>query len=218
MAKSIEELRDIDLEVVKLPIDSVEPDPQNPNELPDDMMDTLKQDVKERGFVQPIVVRPLGEVEGEKRYMLIDGEHRWRVLRDLGFEVVPAVVDDLSESDAKIRNITMNRLRGQLVPIKLAFLLADLHKHISEEELTRRLGMDASEFKDTLRLANFTDDVAESVKSATQREEREAPEVLQFVLSKRDAKVVEDVLAKITDETTDRAAALVILARAYEKQ
>lgn len=219
MAKSIEELRDIDLEVVKLLINSVEPDPQNPNELPDDMMDTLKQDVRERGFVQPIVVRAL-PVEGdeEQRYMLIDGEHRWRVLRDLGYEFVPAVVDDLDEDDAKLRNITMNRIRGQLVPIKLALLLADLNQRIPEEELTRRLGMDRGEFEDTLRLAKFTDDLPEKVRQATAIEEREAPEVLQFVLNKRDAKVVEDVIAKITDETTDRAAALVKMARAFDKE
>lgn len=219
MDKSIEGLRDIDLEVVKIPIDNVEPDPQNPNELPDDMMDTLKQDVKERGFVQPIVVRALpGEEGAEARYMLIDGEHRWRVLRDLGYELVPAVIDDLSEVDAKIRNVTLNRIRGQLVPIKLALLLADLSKKIPQDELTRRLGMDQGEFADTLRLASFTDPVAERVRDATAREEKEAPEVLQFVLDKRDAKVVEDVISKLTNETTDRAAALVMLARAYEKE
>lgn len=220
MAKSVEGLRDIDLEVVKLPIESVEPDPQNPNELPDDMMDTLKQDVKERGFVQPIVVReiPIEDADEEQRFMLIDGEHRWRVLRDLGYEFVPAVIDDLSEIDAKIRNVTLNRIRGQLVPIKLALLLADLSKKIPQDELTRRLGMDSGEFADTLRLASFTDPVAERVRDATAREEKEAPEVLQFVLDKRDAKVVEDVIAKLVNETTDRAAALVKLARAYKKE
>lgn len=215
MAKSVEGLRDLDMEVRMLAIDSVEPDPQNPNELPDDLMDTLKQDVRERGFVQPIVVREIEPDGEEPRFMLIDGEHRWRVLRELGYENVPAVVDDLNEDDAKIRNITLNRIRGQLVPIKMALLLADLSKRIPEDELVRRLGMDGAEFTDTLALVDFTDPVGDQVRQATAREEKEAPEVLQFVLTKKDAKVVEDVIAKLTDETTDRAAALVKIARAY---
>lgn len=218
MPESIEDMRNPKLDVVSLPIEQIDPDPQNPNELPDDMMDTLKQDVKERGFIQPIVVRELDVDEGEEqRYMLVDGEHRWKVLRDLGWEVVPSVILDVSADDAKLRNITMNRLRGQLVPIKLALLLADLNKRIPEDELARRLGMDTGEVKDTLRLANFTDDVAESVRQSTQKEEREAPEVLQFVLKKQDAEVVERVIGKITNETTDRAGALVKLCREHEK-
>jgi ParB family chromosome partitioning protein len=216
MSKSIEEgLRQPDLQIENLPIESVQPDPANPNELPDDLLDTLKQDVRERGFVQPVLVRPL---EGEEeRYQIIDGEHRWKVLLELGAETVPAVVEDVSEDDARLRNITMNRLRGSFVPIKLALLLADLNQRIPEDELRRRLGMDEAELKDSLRLAEFTDELPDKVREATEREEKEAPEVLQFVLTKRDAKVVERVIGKLTNETTDRAKALVQLCREYEK-
>ena len=214
MGKSVEAgLREPDLQVINLPIDEVLPDPANPNELPDDMLDTLKQDVRERGFVQPIIVRPLKE----GGWMLIDGEHRWRVLRELGYEMVPAVIEDVGEDDARLRNITMNRLRGQLMPIKLALLLADLNKRIPEDELSRRLGMDQAEIRDSLRLATFTDTLPEKVRMATEAEEKEAPEVLQFVLSKRDAKVVERVIGKLTNETRDRAKALVALCREHEK-
>lgn len=215
MAKSIEDgLRNPQVDVVSLKIDKVEPNPTNPNELPEDKMDTLKQEIRESGFKQPILVR---EKEDSSGWEIIDGEHRWRALRELGADSIPAVVVEAGDDEAKIGTISMNLLRGEFIPIKLALLLADLNKRISEDELSRRLGMEPTEIKDSLRLAAFTDELPDKVRQATEREEKEAPEVLQFVLNKRDAALVNRVIGKLTDEETDRAKALVKLAREYEK-
>lgn len=68
---------------------------------------------------------------------------------------MPCIVEDADEADADIRMITMNRLRGQFVPIKLAHLLADLAQRIDRKELEKRLSMDATELKDLLELGDF---------------------------------------------------------------
>lgn len=93
--------------------------------------------------------------EGGITHRLIDGEHRWRVLGELGAETVPCVVVDRSETDAQIQTITMNKLRGRFVPIKLARLLADLATRIEPAEMQKRLAMDKSEMKNLLDLGDF---------------------------------------------------------------
>ncbi len=219
--KSVEALRHPTLEIVQIEIDDIQPNPRNPNELSEDKMETLKRDIREFGFKQPILVRERsGPLDGGPAYELIDGEHRWRALRELAAETVPAVVIAAGDDDADLATISMNLLRGEFIPIKLALLLADLNKRIPEDELGRRLGMDGAEIKDNLRLAAFTDDLPAKVREARDYEERSAPEILRFVMPKRDAEVVERVIASLMTtkgEKNDRSKALVKLAREYER-
>jgi ParB family transcriptional regulator, chromosome partitioning protein len=217
VAKSIEDLRHVELEVQTIPVDAIDPNPRNPNELPEEKMEALKRDIREHGFKQPILVREKAEGE-ELRYELIDGEHRWRALRELAAESVPAVVvDPDTDDEAALAMISMNNLRGEFIPIKFALLLADLNRRIPEDELARRLGMDTAAIRDSLALATFTDPLPEKVRESVEREEREAPEVIQFVLMKRDHEVVERVIGHLVSETGDRSKALVKLCRDFEK-
>lgn len=215
--KSIEALRHPTLEAVNLPIDRIRPNPRNPNELPEDKMETLKQDIREHGFKQPILVRAI-EGDPEHDYELIDGEHRWQALTALAAESIPSVVvPEGTDDEAALAMVSMNNLRGEFIPIKLALLLADLNQRIPEAELAKRLGMDQAEVKDSLSLAQFTDSLSGKVSESVEREEREAPEVIQFVLMKRDHEVVERVIGHLVTETGDRSKALVKLCREYEK-
>lgn len=139
------------MEISDLPHGSIEPDPDNPNEMDDETLAALKDDIRRRGFIQPILVRPVGE----DRYRLIDGEHRWRVLGELGAETVPCVIEEADDTSAKMRMLTMNRLRGEFVPLRLAHLLSDLANRIEPEEIQKRLGMGRAELADLLDLGGW---------------------------------------------------------------
>jgi ParB-like chromosome segregation protein Spo0J len=179
------------MKIVDVPHEAIEPNPDNPNEMDVRTLEALREDIERRGFVQPVLVRPLTQVAGDTEmhvaecpmtkpkpsdrytcicqhyederltpvggieYRIIDGEHRWRVLGELGAELVPCVVSDDNETDANIRMVTMNRLRGQFVPIKLAHLLSDLATRIEPEVLQGRLAMDAAEIKAMLELGDY---------------------------------------------------------------
>lgn len=212
MTKTLEELGgELQLDVEHIPVEAIIPDPDNPNYVDDETMDALEVDIRERGFVQPILVRREGE-----GYRMIDGEHRWTVVKGLGLSTIPAVITEDDGDDAKIRLLTMNRLRGQFVPIRLAYLLKDLAERIPEKELRRRLGMEESELRDSLRLANFTDDLGDRLRESAEKEEKEAPVAISFLLSQRDARVVERVLSASNDKG-DRGKALLAICRAHEK-
>lgn len=181
-----------DLTVTDIRHDEIEPNPSNPNEMDASTMIALRDDIDKRGFVQPVLVRPIGQIAGEKsmhvaecpmtkpdakdrytcvcqhydddprltpeggvKYRIIDGEHRWRVLGELGAETVPCVVDETNATDAEVRMLTMNRLRGSFVPIKLAHMLADLASRTEPKDIQKRLGMDAKEMKNLLDLGDY---------------------------------------------------------------
>lgn len=213
---SIEDLTgNFEVEIEMIPLEDIELDPENPNELSDEFYEALVANIRDDGFTQPIAVwrRPDGS------FRMIDGEHRFRAVRDLGGERIPAVVVKAKdEDDARLRLLAMNRLRGQFIPIKLAYLLKDLATRIPEKEMRKRLGMEPGELKDALRLADFTDPLQERMRVAVEREAKEAPTVLKFVCSQRDAAVIERVIDKVVSAKLDRGKALAAICRAHEKQ
>jgi ParB/RepB/Spo0J family partition protein len=199
-----------------VPIADIEFDPENPNELTDEMYEALTTEIRDHGFTQPVAL--WRREDGTLR--MIDGEHRTRILDDLGAAKVPAVIiEAIDEDEARLRLLTMNRLRGQFIPIKLAQMLADLATRIDEKALRKRLGMEPGELKDHLRMASFTDPVTESLRVAVAKERAEAPTVLKFVVANRkDADAIERVIDSLVEGGTDRGKALTAVCRAYEKQ
>lgn len=213
--KSIEELGEkLELQVEDVPVDLIDPTPGNPNVVPEEMMEALATDIRERGFVQPIVIAPEGE-----RYRLIDGEHRWEIVKGMGLPTIPAVLTDETGDEAMIRTLTINRLRGQFVPLQLAHVLSDLGRRIPEGELRRRLGMTQLEYRDMAKLAGFTDDVGEAVRASVEREKLASPTVLTFVVpSERDASAITRAVESLTTDTLNRGQALARICREWSKE
>lgn len=94
-------------EVQFLPIDKLKPNPNNPNVLPKDLLEKLKEAIKRFGFVQPILVKK--DKNGE--YLIVDGNHRYQAAVELGYKTLPAVV---TTHDHRFQSISMNKLRGHL--------------------------------------------------------------------------------------------------------
>jgi ParB family transcriptional regulator, chromosome partitioning protein len=201
MSDSIESMRRSSIEVIDLPTADIEPDPMNPNTVAEALMDALRADIVERGFVQPVLVRPFGG-----KYRIIDGEHRWRVLAEAEAETVPCVIDDAGEDDARIRMLTMNALRGQFVPVKLAAVLVKLAEAMDEEELRKRLGMDEEEYADTVGVGEAGRDVDERLAAALVAESQAAPEILSWRLPTEVAEAFEE---QVEARDAVRAAALI---------
>lgn len=198
MAESIESLGRQTTVVVDLKTDSIVPDPMNPNALNSEVMDALKADILENGFVQPILVRP-----HEGKYRCIDGEHRWRVLSEAGAETVPCIIDDAGEDDARLRLMSMNRLRGEFEPVALAKVLANLSDTVGEEELRRRLGMDETEYEDA---------IAGTIEVPEIETEQTAPEIMTWRFGLPEYEVVEAALqSQIEAGAESRAEAMIAL-------
>lgn len=210
MSESIESIRRESIEVVDLPVGDIEPDPKNPNVVSPELMESLKEDILERGFVQPVLVRP-----HKGSYRITDGEHRYRVLKEAGAETIPCVIDDVGEDNGRLRLLTMNRLRGEFVPFKLAQVVGQLAQTMDEDELARRLGMDNDEFDSLREIENAGDDVDERLAASLIHENNAAPVVMTWRLPNDAADRFEAAIAaEVEAGAENRAQALIRLLEA----
>lgn len=141
-------------------IETLRPNPRNPRRtFSDAELDELAASVRERGIIQPIVVRP---VHGESdAYELIAGERRWRAAQRAGLHDVPIVILDVSEAEALELAIIENVQRMDLNPLEEAAgyqLLIDQFSH-SQEAIAKIVGKSRSHVANTLRLLKLPDSI-----------------------------------------------------------
>lgn len=84
---------------------------------PEDM-DALQQNIRERGIIQPLIVRPLGN----HQYEIIAGHNRRSAARAVGYAAVPCIVRELTDDEAILQMISTNlQQRKNLLPSEKAF-------------------------------------------------------------------------------------------------
>ncbi len=115
--------------------------------------------IKQRGVIQPIVVRP---VKGaQDRYEIIAGERRWRASQMAGLHEVPIVPVEVSDSDALEIMIIENVQREDLNAMEEAqgyHALADEFKR-SQEEIAKIVGKSRSHVANMMRLTKLPAEV-----------------------------------------------------------
>src|SRR5687768_5169921 len=81
----------------KVPIEFIRANPRNPRKMfSDDELEELTASIRERGIIQPIVVRN----RGADLFEIIAGERRWRAAQRAGLHDVPVVVLDVNDAEA----------------------------------------------------------------------------------------------------------------------
>ncbi|KIL49204.1 nucleoid occlusion protein [Jeotgalibacillus soli] len=161
-----EEVRQIDIHLIL-------PNRFQPRTIFDDeKIEELARTIHTHGIIQPIVVRE----SGEKQFEIIAGERRWRAMKSLGWEKVPAIVKNLSDTETASVALIENLQREELSPIEEAMAyqkLLDLH-HLTQEALAQRLGKGQSTVANKLRLLKLPERVQEILiqKQITERHAR----------------------------------------------
>ena len=151
------------LEVVSVPIDFLAPNPWNPNVQDAFIYEKEKESIRRFGFVVPVTVREKGD-----RWEIIDGEHRWKAAKDLGYLYLPVIVIDVTEEEAKQLTIVLNETRGEANPAKLKALLADLTGSVPMSELMTVLPFSPEKMESIL--GNFDWNGADAPKKPTDAE------------------------------------------------
>lgn len=138
-----------------LDLNAIVPNPQQPRSVFEpDAFGELVHSIREFGVLQPIVVRPLGEKDGQPTYELIMGERRLRASKEAGLKAIPAVIretaDDNMLRDALLENIH----RANLNPLEEASayqqLLSDFG--ITQDQLAEKIGRSRPQITNTIRL------------------------------------------------------------------
>jgi ParB family chromosome partitioning protein len=144
----------------RVPIEYLKPNPRNPRKsFSDAELDELAASIKERGIIQPVVVRA---VRGAKdSYEIIAGERRWRAAQRAGLHDVPIVPLEATDSEALELAIIENVQRADLNPLEEAGgyqALASEYRH-SHEEIAKIVGKSRTHVTNTLRLLKLSDPV-----------------------------------------------------------
>lgn len=145
-------------ELRKLPVDLIAPNPRQPRQVFDEeSLLALSESVRERGVLQPVLVRPCPGGS----YELIAGERRWRAAQLAGLEAVPAVVQPHEDRESLEIALIENMAREDLNPIEEAracSLLVD-ELGLTREEVGRRVGRSRVAVSNLLRLLDLPDEV-----------------------------------------------------------
>ncbi|NIA22523.1 MAG: ParB N-terminal domain-containing protein [Anaerolineaceae bacterium] len=117
----------------EIPIDQIQPHPENSNVMTDAQVAKLQRHLKRSGRYEPLVVRPLTNPNpnpdpdgGPAAYQVLNGHHRLRVLGRLGHKTVRCEVWEVDDREALLLLATLNRLEGRDDPLRRAALLAHL--------------------------------------------------------------------------------------------
>ncbi len=143
------------------PIEELKPHKQQPRKtFNDDKMDELVASIKEKGVIQPLVVRRQGDY-----YQIIAGERRWRAAQRAGLDRLPVVIQDVSEDWALEIALIENIQREDLNPLEEAEAYRYLMDSFDllQEEVAKRVGKDRSTVANALRLLRLPAQVKEDV-------------------------------------------------------
>jgi len=188
------------VEIILIKTDLIKPNEWNPNIVSEDILAKLRAEIGQKGLTQPIIVRSSGS-----GYEIVDGYHRWLICRDLGWQEIPCIIQDFSDTEAKIKTLQLNYMRGSAVPVKLAFLIHDLSREIKLEDLAKRLPYEEVQLMDNLELLKLPEDFGKRIEDQAEKEEVELPIVVSFVVYKKQLEPIEDAI-RITLESLPREA------------
>jgi ParB family chromosome partitioning protein len=144
----------------RLPTGALRPNARNPRRsFAAAELEELAASLRERGIIQPIVVRPLRGVSDG--YEIIAGERRWRAAQRAGLHEVPVVVIEATDAEALQLAIIENVQRADLNALEEAegyrALMEEFHN--SQEEIAKIVGKSRSYIANTLRLLKLPDAV-----------------------------------------------------------
>lgn len=141
-------------EIVEVPVDLISPNPFQPRrEFDEKKLQGLVQSVKTHGVIVPIIARKVKD-----KFELVAGERRLRACKQLGYETIPALVRDLTDSQmselAFIENMQRENL-NVLEESEAYARLAEEFESLSLEELSRILGQPPGKIYDRLLFSCF---------------------------------------------------------------
>ena len=147
--------------VREIDIARIHPNPDQPRVQFDEVtLDELAQSIRERGVLQPILLRP-----HEDGFQIIAGERRWRAAQRAQLHTMPAIVRDIDESTTAEIALIENIQRQDLNPLEEAEGYRQLiHRHgHTQDGVSRIVHKSRSHVTNLLRLLNLPSFVRESL-------------------------------------------------------
>ncbi|QCI64924.1 ParB/RepB/Spo0J family partition protein [Phreatobacter stygius] len=144
----------------RVPIEFIRANPRNPRRIfKDEELQELADSIRERGIIQPIVVRAVaGAVDA---FEIVAGERRWRAAQQAGQHEVPIHLVEVGDREALELAIIENVQRADLNPLEEALGYNELIEQFgySQVDMAKVIGKSRSHVANTLRLLKLSDRV-----------------------------------------------------------
>jgi ParB family chromosome partitioning protein len=140
----------------RVPIELIRPSPFQPRRrFADPELDALAQSIREKGILQPLLVRPLPDDEAV--FELVAGERRWRAAQRVGMHEVPVIVRPLADSEVLEIALVENLQREDLSALEEAEAYRRLVDEFGRTQvsLAEAVGKSRSHIANTLRLLSL---------------------------------------------------------------
>ncbi|MDH5686279.1 MAG: ParB/RepB/Spo0J family partition protein [Candidatus Bathyarchaeota archaeon] len=160
------------MERKEISVSKIEANRFNPNVMSKEEYDVLLQDMKMTGpkhavAISPISVSPRGTFYNDPNaelgtYVIIDGEHRWRAAKELGWETIPCDIHMLGEDLGKVMSYRRNRERGNIDPLKEAALFkSEVDRGLTHDRIALAYNVERSYVSKRLRLLGLDEKVVD---------------------------------------------------------
>jgi ParB family chromosome partitioning protein len=181
-----------------MPIDLLHANPNNPRKhFKEDELDDLSRSIREKGLLQPLVVRR----RSDGAYEIVAGERRWRAAQRAGVHEIPVLIRELSDGEALEIALIENIQRSDLNAIEEARGYTQLMEQFSytQTQLAESVGKSRSHIANTMRLLSLPEAVKAYIEQgtltagharalvATDSAEQLAEQIIKLGLTVRDA-------------------------------
>lgn len=183
-----------EVKVVKVPIDTIFPNPYQPRKNFDDAaLEDLSASIAQYGVLQPLLVSPTED----GRYMLIAGERRLRASKMAKLAEVPVIISEYTSQQIAEIALIENLQREDLHYLEEAEGYEKLMNqfHITQEAMAARVGKKQSTIANKLRLLRLSAPVRKVLMDA-ELSERHARALLKLPDDEKRLEVLETIVAK----------------------
>jgi len=148
--------------VQKVPLDKIRPSALQPRkQFSDESLRELADSIREQGIVQPLIVRPRGDM-----FELIAGERRWRAAQLLKLPDVPVIARDADDRTVLELALIENLQRENLNPIEeaLGYSQLSIQFELTQEEISAKVGKSRAAVANALRLLKLPQPVQDFIR------------------------------------------------------
>ncbi|MGR3640945.1 ParB/RepB/Spo0J family partition protein [Alterinioella nitratireducens] len=145
---------------MQVPIERVRPNPDQPRRaFTQEALEELAASVREKGIIQPLIVRPDPDAEGH--FQIVAGERRWRAAQMAQLHEIPVIVREFDDTEVLEVAIIENIQRADLNPIEEATGYRQLMERFdqTQEHLANAMGKSRSHIANLMRLLSLPDEV-----------------------------------------------------------
>jgi ParB family chromosome partitioning protein len=181
-----------------VPIEFLHANPNNPRKhFADSDLEDLTKSIRDKGLLQPLVVRPLGNSE----YEIVAGERRWRAAQRAGIHEVPVLIRELTDGEALEIALIENIQRADLNALEEARAYQQLMDQFNytQQQLADSVGKSRSHIANTIRLLTLPESVRRHIENgaltagharalvATDSPQQLAEKIIQLGMTVREA-------------------------------